>query len=456
MNLTSFILILTLIIGAADPDQRDWVGLDIYNRDQAMVRELRRVDLAGGINLVDFHRISDAIYGHTASIRPMEKETHLTTALLSFNYDLVSHEKMLTRYLGRWFSFTADDIIYEGRLLKFDETSLFLQPDTLDPLLMVVDRGKLTEMYYPSMPEGLFLEPTLRWGVEADRKLKGLPVELSYITSDVSWTCDYRAELMGNDSLELSGFFTIYNELPLDFPQAEVVLVAGGTHRSEDPENWGGDTGQKSEIRNPKSEIGGRMFEYYRYPLDRPIDLRGNQTIQTPFFPSQQIKVERRFVFPHLLDDRQVRVELRFDNSEAAGAGRPLPEGDVGLYRRSAEGQLSFIGEDHLPATPPGAGVELDVGAAFDLTARRTRIAQARPERNRHQETWRVELTSSRNGPATVHVEQRVFGYYKVENATANGQPVEFTSEAANRIVFPVNVPPGGKTTLTFTLVYGY
>lgn len=453
MNLTSCLIILAAICGGANPDVRDAVYLDVYNRDQALVREIRHVDFERGTNLIDFHQIANGIYGHTVMIRPLESSKRLSTITISFHYDLVNFDKMLKRYIGRWFSFATEDMDYEGRLLRFDDTHLFLQPDTTDPMVQVVERGKLTEMYYPDIPGGLFTEPTIRWVVNAEKDLEEIPVELTYITSDISWMCDYRLELIDDENLEMSGWFSLDNQLPLDFNQAQIGLVAGSTHRSDDPE--GGDV---SSIpgRAGQDRSGERLFEYFRYQLDNPLDIIGSQTIQVPFFNPIKVKFEKRFVYPHLLEGENVRVQVHIENVESSGLGRPLPEGDVGVYRRIKDGSLTFLGEDFIAATPVGGRLELDVGAAFDLAARRTRIAQARPQRDRQEETWRVELTSSRSNIAVVNVEQRVFGYWQVTRAEAGGIDIEYTSESANKLIFPVPVPPGETTVLTYTITYGY
>ncbi len=451
MTTLPLLILLTAIIGASDPDNRTTIGLDIYNRDQALVREIRQVDLEKGFNQIDFHRISPSIYGHTAFVQPMEHEKHISMLSLSYQYELFDPEKYLLCCLGNWISLNIDDEMVEGVLVYFDDNDLFIREDSTEAKIRVMDRGDITE--YDSLLAGVVVTPTLRWEVESKKKLANVPVELTYITDDIAWTCDYRAELVKENIVKLSGFFSLDNGLSIDFPQADLALVAGKTHRSNDKVR--GESGAIPGSGGGK-ELGERLFEYYRYPVDRPIDLLGDMTMQIPFFELPKVDVERRFVVPHILDGDEVRVKLRFSNDKDAGIGMPLPAGDIGVYRRSKDKALSFIGEDRIPATPVGSMVEIDVGTAFDITARRVRLTQARPERNRHEETWRVELSSSRAEDAIVFVEQRVFGYYEVSTAEVNDQKIEFEVEEANKLIFPVMVPSGATARLDFTLVYGY
>ncbi len=451
MILTLIIVLLSVTVGFAEPDYRSTISLDIYNRDQALVREIRHVDLEKGVNLIDFQQISPSIYGHTSFVQPLKHEKRLSLRSLSYQYELFDPEKYLLNCLGKWVSLNIDDEIVEGVLVYFNEFDLFLQEDSTGNRITVNDRGDIME--YDSLLPGVVMTPTLRWEVNSSKKLTDLPVELSYITDDIAWTCDYRAELIKDNVAKLTGFFTLDNGLMLDFPQANIALVAGKTHRSNDKIKGESGAEPGSGEKSGKRE---RLFEYYRYPIERDIDLMGDMTMQIPFFTLEKVNVEQLFIVPHILEGDEVLTKLRFRNDKDSGIGQPLPAGDIGVYRRAKDKALSFIGEDRIPATPVGSIVEIDVGSAFDLTARRIRLAQARPERNRHEETWQVELSSGRNKDAVVHVEQRVFGYYELTRAEVNGKPIEHEVKAANLLVFPVELAAGGNAKLIFTLTYGY
>ncbi|MBM3327891.1 MAG: hypothetical protein FJY67_00270 [Calditrichaeota bacterium] len=464
MRLTA---ILAILIAAVDPASlkgapESTVAIDIYNRDLAQVRDTRQVDLVRGSQTIDFTGIAPGIFGHTANVVPSGRGgENIRTLSLAYHYDLVSQEKLMDRYRGQWFSFSADDATYAGRLLRFDATHLFLQPDTGDVIVQVVERGKLKEMFYPRLPDGLYTRPTLRWEVNAAQGVKGRLVEISYLTTGITWMCDYRADL-SDETLSLSANFTIANDLELDLEDATVTLVAGKVHRSDDPEGGSGDEASEGREKFGRPEAaaqvsGERFDEYYRYTLPRPVSLSAGQTLQVPAFEPVVFKYERRYLFPHLLDSREVRVKVSFQSGAGTGkSARPLPEGDVGFYRRDNSGALIFAGQDFLPGTPAGGTIELDLGGAFDLTARRTRLTQSRPTRDRHSETWRVDLRNGGAREAVVHVEQRIYGYATVESAEAGGHSVEPIREASDRVLFPVPVPAGSAVALTFTISFGY
>jgi len=457
IKITYMLFCAGALVAATNGDIRKSVGIEIYNRDQALIHEVRQVELVKGLNIIDFHSISDGIYGHTAHVQAREHQDKLKTLSLGYHYDLIDHERLISRYVGRWFTFSAGDMEYEGRLLKIDDYHLFMQPDTNDPSIEVVDMSSLDEMIYPQIPEGLFIEPTLRWEVQSKKRLKKLEVELTYLTSDITWFCDYRALLLTDSTLELSASFTIDNQLDLSFPEANVAFVAGSTHRSSDPENDEPEKMRRGSGKYGDSESVGEMhFEYYRFPLDRSVNLNRSQTLQIPFFENFIVSYHKRYVFPHLLENQQVKVILEIENSVESGLGQPLPEGDWGIYRRVENQNISFLGEDYQMATPLGHMLEIDIGTSFDLKARRMRIALSRPQRDKHEETWRVEITNSRSVSTIVNVEQRVYGYFQVINSKLDGQNISYHKERAELIVFPVKLAANSLAILEYSILYGY
>jgi len=440
--------------------ERTAISLDIYNRDLAMVRDTRLTSLSDHVTAVEFTGVTEGIFGHTANVRPLKHSEAIRQTGLTFNYDLISQEKLLQRSLFQWFSFTADDATYQGELLAFDDKHIFLRPDSLSNEIQVVERSKLTEMFYPGFPADLYFRPTLRWGVNVSKDVGELPVEITYLTTGITWLCDYRGEMIGEDSLSLSASFNISNDLQTSFPGAKVSLVVGKPHRSSDPEGTsGGDEVSlpgKGGGTPPAALAPERLGELYRYYLPEPVDLEGFQTIQLPFFSEKRIKIERRYFFPHLLDDQTVASQIRFDLPQSQFGDTPLPEGDIGIYRRSKSGDLLFAGQDFIPITPVGGSVDLTIGQATDITARRMRVAQNRPTRDTSEETWQIEVVNGRREAATVWAEQRVFGIYKVVKAEVDNKAVEPKIEESGRLLLPIATPALSKSTLTLTISYGF
>src|SRR5207247_2056663 len=71
--------------------------------------------------------------------------------------------------------------------------------------------------------------------------------------------------------------------------------------------------------------------------------------------------------------NKKVLVMREFTNSAANHLGLPLPKGRVRFYRRNADGQSEFIGENTIDHTPRDEVVRVKLGNAFDLVGERVR-----------------------------------------------------------------------------------
>ncbi len=123
-SLLSLAMVVALPEGS--PTGRQSVSLDIYNRDLALVQDVRVVSLEKGTGALDFVEIAGGIFGHTSVVQPLEKGDRISTRDLTFEFDLVNLDKLMNRYIGKWFSFQSDDATYQGRLLSFDDKHLIL------------------------------------------------------------------------------------------------------------------------------------------------------------------------------------------------------------------------------------------------------------------------------------------------------------------------------------------
>ncbi|MFN3820755.1 MAG: DUF4139 domain-containing protein, partial [bacterium] len=437
-----------------------------YQKDLGYVQEVRSVKWEKGTNLITFDRLSPEIYGFTAQIRPLGEES-VKTLSLAYLYDLASQEKLLKRFIGQWISFTSGDAFYAGRLLRVDDSHLFLQPDTLSPTLQVVEKGGLKEMFYPQLPEDLVLEPTLLWRMNAKQASRDGRVEISYLTSGLSWMCDYDAQL-GDKTLTLSAYISIYNDLPLGFPQAQLALVAGKPHQSEDRVVEGGGTSSLAQLPVEEPMKILKVDEYFRYTLPEPVDVLSHQTLIIPLFEGIEIPYERRYIFPHRYGSEEVEVFIRFHLSTPQIV-RTLPEGDLSFYDavshspssrkgekfpKSVGGRGTFLGQDHLTPTPWGSEVELRLTTAPDIKGQRTRMPTEPHSPPIRMEVYRVKLINGKNEPTRVWVEQRIFGEPVQVEGIADNTRVEPVIDSYERYLFPVDIAPQSERMLMISIRY--
>lgn len=103
----------------------------------------------------------------------------------NFEYDLVSTDKLLQKYLDEEIeAMTKDGTGYRGKLLG-TAGGLIIQEK--DGSTIIVSRDQVKEIRFPSLPEGLITRPTLMWLLRA-QKAGRQDVEVAYITAELVGT----------------------------------------------------------------------------------------------------------------------------------------------------------------------------------------------------------------------------------------------------------------------------
>ena len=69
--------------------------------------------------------------------------------------------------------------------------------------------------------------------------------------------------------------------------------------------------------------------------------------------------------------NKKVLVQREFVNAETNQLGIALPAGKLRFYRRDADGQLQFVGENKIDHTPRNETIRVTTGNAFDLVGER-------------------------------------------------------------------------------------
>ena len=70
-------------------------------------------------------------------------------------------------------------------------------------------------------------------------------------------------------------------------------------------------------------------------------------------------------------DNKKVIVQREFVNAETNHLGIALPAGKLRFYRRDADSQLQFVGENTIDHTPRNETIRVTTGDAFDLVGER-------------------------------------------------------------------------------------
>ncbi|HIE53593.1 MAG TPA: DUF4139 domain-containing protein, partial [Chromatiaceae bacterium] len=82
-------------------DDQTGLSITIYNRDLALVRDQRSVDLPEGVTDLAIRGVSGQLQAETALLQGLDDSDGLQVLEQNFNYDLLTPQKLLEKHLGR-------------------------------------------------------------------------------------------------------------------------------------------------------------------------------------------------------------------------------------------------------------------------------------------------------------------------------------------------------------------
>jgi len=448
-------------------------------RGYAMVRQERDIDLARGRNEIRFSDVAALIDPTTVSFESLTDPKGTSVQEQNFQFDLVSTEKLLSRFLDR--EVTVDQIrgqatqSFTGTLLS-TQGGIVLKRD--DGTVQIVPDNAGVKL--PALPGGLLARPTLVWNVDA-RTAGRHRTRVSYQTKGIGWWTDYNAILseasgQGACKLDLGAWVSIVNTSGSAYADARLKLVAGNINRAR----MLGDRIMASSLQAQQAKVAvsegfaeKAFFEYHLYTLGRLTNLPNNSTKQIELFPvARSVPCERTLVYygrsdvdysviPNPITDRdygvqsnsQVDIYLQFRNAEASNLGIPLPGGRIRVSKLDpADKTLEFVGENWIDHTPRNEKVLLKLGSAFDVIGeRRQTNFKVDTSRKTLTEDIEIRLRSAKKEPVTVQVKETLYRWVNWEIT----QPThEFRKDDARNVYFPVTVPAEGETVVRYSVRY--
>jgi len=468
--------------GAISPDlYRPVPGGGVPNASSvpgyAMIRQERDVKLASGRSTLKFADVAALIDPTTVTFTSL---TEPRTRVLeqSYQFDLVSTEKLLLKYIDR-------PIAVERHVGDRVETVNGTLLSATDGLLLRTNDGTIqslrdySSVRFPELPGGLDTRPTLVWDVASPRA-GDQRSRVTYQTGGVTWWADYNLIFNeGKDAntgvLDLSAWVSIINQSGAAYPNARLKLIAGDVHRAT-PEAR--PMMSKRALEMADSVAGGApgfseksFFEFHLYTLERPTTLSNNSTKQIELFDqARQIPAKKillynglgqPYFYPSPMTDRnfgvqsnkKVDVYLEFRNDKQYGLGVPLPAGRIRVSKLdAADGSLEFIGEDRIDHTPKDEEVRVKLGSAFDVVGERKQTDFSVDTKAQWmEEQIEIKLRNHKEQPVHVIVKEEL---YRWSNWKILTKTHEFVKEDARTLSFPVDVPKDGETIVRYRVRY--
>ena len=450
-------------------DAQQSVAVTIYNQDLALVKDTRKVSLKTGLNALALRDVSAQMRPETALLRSINAPGSLTLLEQNFDFDLLTPQKMLEKYVGKTVGIVKTNPT-TGVETTEQATVLAANNGVVLKIGNRIETGLPGRIVYDDVPANLRDRPTLV--TQINNKCAAVQtVELSYLTGGLGWKADYVAELNSKeDMLDLSGWVTLTNTSGASYKNAKLQLVAGDVNRVQQnmhPTMMRKNMDAMAEVAAPAPMAEESLSEYHLYTLDRPTNIMEAQTKQVALLSASGIPARKELVllgaeyyyqgqYGEIGTKMKVSAYVEFDNKEASKLGLPLPKGIMRFYKKDSGGNAQFVGEDNIDHTPKNESVRLKLGDSFDVTAdkKQTDFKVLPPPTKRNQlneSAFELVLKNAKKEKVTVTVQEPISGDWKI---VSESHP--HSKANSHLAVWKIDIPAESKTTLTYRAVVKY
>lgn len=441
-------------------DQKE-VAVTVYNQNLGLVRDVRSLQLPSGDFDLRFMDIAAKVNPATVHIISETAPHDLDVLEQNYEYDLLSPDKLLTKYVGR--EVTLVQLHTENNSTReVDIKATLLADNDNQPVWKVGDQivtgiGR-DRIIFPDVPANLYSKPTLIW-LLSNRHAGAQTVEASYLTDDMNWSADYVLSLANTGkTADLNGWVTVVNNSGTEFRNALLQLVAGAVNivpKAPPPRPM-------MEMRAmaapaPPQFAQENISEYHLYTLDRRTTLQDNESKQISLLEAANFPIEKDYevngqsyyyqqpMTPGQPAKDPVEVHLKFTNSKANSLGMPLPAGTVRVYQGDSKGRVQFVGEDHIDHTPKDEKLDLHIGNAFDIVEERKQTDFQKIDRRTTESAFEIRLRNHKSEAVTVEVNEPLGGDWTITESS-----FKYKKTSASSARFMVPVPADGEAVLAY------
>jgi hypothetical protein len=442
----------------------------------ALVRLDRDLELQRGRSSFKLTDVAALLDPTTVQFLSLTDPTGTKVLEQNFQFDLVSQDKLLSKYIDRSVSVEqqqGDGVkVVEGTLLSSNDGLVLRGADGQIHALR-----EWSNMRFGELPGGLITRPTLEWDV-ISAKGGTHRSRVSYQTGGITWWADYNLIFSeGADAnsgfVDVGAWVSLLNQSGARYEDAKLKLIAGDVNRVQPEQKLMRARVQEMAIA-ADSAAGFEekaFFEYHLYALGRPATIPNNSTKQLELFgQATRVPAKKRLVYYGAdfggyyggpMTDREfgpssntkVDVWLSFRNDKTSGMGMPLPAGRIRVsLQDKADGSLEFIGEDNLDLTPKDVDVRVKLGSAFDVVGERRQTDFVLNTKGRvMEEAFEIKLRNHKEQAVEVIVRENL---YRWSQWSLIQQSIPSEKKDARTVEFPVRVAAGGEAVVTYRVRY--
>ena len=278
------------------------VSVTIYNNDQALVQDIRRLDIASGRSRIEFPDVS-------ARIRPETLSFAASGAAIieqNFDFDLLTPAKMMEKAIGQTVTLirtnpaTGAETRERAKVLSTAGGVVIQIGDRIEVLR---DDGLPVRVVFDRVPPNLRARPTLSVNVLSSRS-GTRPASIRYLTPGLGWNADYVALYdEGDGTIDMQGWVTLTNNTGTTFHNANTLLVAGSPSNANSYNNRRNVRSSRS-LSRPGTETADReqLGDFYLYPIAGRTTIANAQTKQVSFLDVQGVKARKVYTRTDWLD----------------------------------------------------------------------------------------------------------------------------------------------------------
>jgi len=309
-----------------------------------------------------------------------ERDTVQLTIYNSADLTLVRESRMLTLKEG------LNQLQFSWENTLIDPTSLEMLPKTQ------ADEVDIFGLTFPPRANNLGI-------FKIDSRISGkAPVEITYLTSGLSWRAFYIGTLSTDEtSMRLEGYVRVSNNSGEDYGNAQTRLIVGQIHLLDEigmlarrqfpygqpePEPvLQDDVSEGIRIRRvfekaapevmmptaamePKKITKESLSEYFLYTIEGTESIPDSWSKRLPSFDVSEIPVENLYKFEEERFGQSTIRFLMFKNDQNHQLGKtPIPDGQLKVFRKIDDAQhLTYEGHSHFKYIPVGEKAELNLG----------------------------------------------------------------------------------------------
>jgi len=286
--------------------------------------------------------------------------------------------------------------------LQFSWANTLIDPTSLEMLpKMYGDRIDIQDLAFPPRVRNLGL-----WHVQS--QISGnVPVEITYLTSGLSWRAFYMGTLSKDEkTMHLKGYVRVTNKSGEDYENAQVRMIVGKINlidqiadlaRRQYPYGRPGpppvvprvkvdrvavraeakrelERAEKIMMAKPKEIRKEGLSEYFLYTIEGTETIPHGWSKRLPSFAVEQVPVVNLYKYEEERYANQVLRFLSFKNDKTHNLGEtPVPGGVLKVYRNVVEGaHLSYEGQSRFKYIPVNEDVELNLGTVANVIVKPT------------------------------------------------------------------------------------